>query len=67
MKALASLAIVLLLTACGVDTAGTAATAAVKKQEIEQGKQTMEQVQKNLEQVSQQAAQRAGQAADEAK
>lgn len=34
----------LLLAACGVETAGTAATAAVaKKQEIDQGRKTMEQ------------------------
>jgi len=33
-----------LLAGCGVETAGTAATAgAVKKQEVEQGKKTMEQ------------------------
>jgi F0F1-type ATP synthase membrane subunit c/vacuolar-type H+-ATPase subunit K len=33
-----------LLAACGVETAGTAATAAAaKKQEIEQGRKTMEQ------------------------
>lgn len=37
------------LAGCGVETASTAATAAaVKKQEIEQGKKTMEQMQQNI-------------------
>lgn len=37
-------ALALLLAACGVETAGTAATAAApKKQELEQGRRTMDQ------------------------
>lgn len=41
----------LLLTACGVETAGTAATAgAIKKNEIEQGRVVQEQVQQRLQQ-----------------
>jgi hypothetical protein len=37
-------ALTLLLAACGVETAGTAATAAAaKKQEVEQGRRTMDQ------------------------
>ena len=39
-----------LLAGCGVETASTAATAAaLKKQELEQGKKTMEQAQKKIE------------------
>jgi hypothetical protein len=38
------------LAACGVETAGTAATAAaVKKQEIEQGKNTMRDAQEKID------------------
>ncbi len=37
------------LTGCGIETASTAATAAaLKKQEIEQGKKTMEQAQQKI-------------------
>jgi uncharacterized membrane protein (DUF106 family) len=43
-----------LLGGCGVETATTAATgAAIKKQEMEQGKKTMEQVQQKLKQAQQ--------------
>ena len=53
------------LAGCGVETASTAATAAaVKKQEIEQGKKTMEQMQQNLGQAMEQTQQRAQQAGD---
>lgn len=53
MKTLASLTAILLLAACGVDTASTAATAAaVKKQEIEQGQQTMEHPSSTVKRVS---------------
>ena len=48
------------LAGCGLETAGTAATgAAVKKQEIEQGKKTMEQAQQKINesmQLQQQSA-----------
>lgn len=58
---------VVALAGCGVETAGTAATAAaVKKQEIEQGKKTMEQMQQNIDKAmeqTQQSAQRADEAA----
>ena len=55
------------LAGCGVDTMTAAATgAAVKKQEIEQGKKTMEQAQQNIGQAMQQAQQRAQQAGDSA-
>ena len=44
-----------LLAGCGVETATTAATgAAIKKQEIEQGKATMEQAQQKVDQAAQQ-------------
>jgi hypothetical protein len=50
------------LAACGVETATTAATgAAIKKQEVEQGKKTLEQAQQRIEQAAQQAQQRADQ------
>lgn len=63
MKFWLSLAAVLAVSACGVETAGTAATgAAIKKQELEQGKQTMEQMQQKLDQANQQVQQRAEQA-----
>lgn len=66
MKNLWLIAVFLTLAACGVETAGTAATAAaLKKQEVEQGRQTLQQVQQQLDQASQQAARRAEQAAGE--
>ena len=43
------------LAGCGMEAATTAATsAAIKKQEIEQGKKTMEQAQQQVEQATQQ-------------
>ena len=54
------------LAGCGVETASTAATAAaLKKQELEQGKKTMEQMQKSINQTMDQGAQRAGAAGEE--
>lgn len=56
------------LTACGVETAGTAATAAaMKKQEIEQGRVAMEKVKRDLDAANQQVAQRAAQAEEATK
>lgn len=44
MRAILPIVLTALLTACGVETAGTAATAgAARKQEVEQGRRTMEQ------------------------
>ena len=55
------------LAGCGVETASTAATAAaLKKQELEQGKKTMEQAQQKIGQAMEQAGQRAQQAGDAA-
>lgn len=56
------------LAACGVETAGSVATAAaLKEQEIEQGKAAMERVQRDLEAANQQMAQRAAQAEEATK
>ncbi len=53
-------AALLMLAACGVETAGTAATAgAVKKNEIEQGRVAQEQVQQQLQKSLEQSQQRA--------
>ncbi len=60
-----SLAGAAMLSACGAETATTAATAgAVKKQEIEQGKQAMEQVQQKVGESLQQMQQAPARAAD---
>ena len=67
MKTLIGLVLSLSLAACGVETASTAATAAaLKKQELEQGRATMDKMQRDLDEVAKQAAQRAAQA-DEGK
>ena len=63
MKWVSAIAVILALSACGVETASTAATgAALKKQELEQGKKTMEQMQQRLDQANLQVQQRAEQA-----
>ena len=50
------------LAGCGVETATTAATgAAIKQQEVDQGKKTMEQAKQKVEQAAQQVQQRAEQ------
>ena len=55
------------LAGCGAETAGSAATAAaVKKQEIEQGKKTMEQVGSRAEAALEQGTQRLRQADESA-
>ena len=62
MKCLPLLVITLSLSACGVETVGTAATgAAIKKHELEQGRKTMEQMQQKIEQANQQSQKRAEQ------
>jgi len=49
-----------LLAACGVETAGTAATAAaIKKQELEQGKNTMREAQQKIDAAAKQVEVRA--------
>ncbi len=60
MKQLIIVLAMAVLAGCGVETATTAATgAAIKKQEIEEGKKTMEQMQKNIGQAMEQTRQRA--------
>jgi polyhydroxyalkanoate synthesis regulator phasin len=55
------------LSGCGVETASTAATAAaLKKQEVEQGRKTVDQAQQKIGQAMEQAQQRAGQSEDSA-
>jgi hypothetical protein len=57
-----AIAIAAALTGCGVETATTAATgAAIKQQEVDQGKKTMEQAKQRMEQASQQTQSRAEQ------
>jgi len=66
MKTLVFVAAILMLAACGVETASTAGTAAtLKKQEIEQGRKDMERFQQQLDQANQAARQRAEQAGGE--
>jgi hypothetical protein len=63
MKRFVLLLVVLAVSSCGVETATTAASgAAIKKQELEQGKKTMEQMQQRIDQANQTSQQRAGQA-----
>lgn len=66
MKLTLPLVAVLLVSACGVETVGTAATgAALKKQELQEGKKTMEQMQQKIDQAAQQSQERAAQAGGE--
>jgi NifU-like protein involved in Fe-S cluster formation len=58
-----AIAVLAAIAGCGVETATTAATgAAIKKQEMDQGKKTLEQMQQKLEQANQQVQQRSEQA-----
>jgi hypothetical protein len=60
MKLIFASLIAAILAGCGVETATTAATgAAIKKQEVEQGKKTLEQAQLKAEQAAQQVQQSA--------
>lgn len=62
IRALA-IAALALFAGCGVETATTAATgAAIKKQEVDQGKRTMDDAREKVEQAAHQARQRAEQA-----
>ena len=64
LSAIRALAIAAATTvaACGVETATTAATgAAIKQQEVDQGKKTMEQAKQKMEQAVQQTQNRAEQ------
>jgi ABC-type glycerol-3-phosphate transport system substrate-binding protein len=62
---IAFVALALALAGCGVETATTAATgAAIKKQEVEEGKKTMTQVENKIGQAVDQMEQRAAKDAD---
>ncbi len=64
MRPIITVFAVMALAGCGVETASTAATAAaVKKQEIEQGKKTMEQMQQDIGKAMEQT-QRSAERAD---
>ena len=67
MKVVIAIVAAAALAGCGVEVATTAATAAaVKKQEIEQGKKTMGEMQQNIGKAmeqTQQSAERADEAA----
>ena len=66
MRAMLLMAVLAATAACGVETAGTAATGAViKKQELEQGQATMQQMQQRIDDMNRQAQQRAEQAGGE--
>jgi len=55
MKLTVVIALVAALAGCGVETASTAATAAaLKKQELEQGKRTQQQMQQKIENATRQ-------------
>jgi curli biogenesis system outer membrane secretion channel CsgG len=60
MKKLLVIALAAALSACGLETATTAASAAaIKKQELEQGKKTMQHAQQKIDGAMQQLQQRA--------
>jgi len=66
MKTLVATLVLAALAGCGLDAVGGAATgAAIKKQELEQGKKTMEQMQKSIGQAMDMETQRARSAGDE--
>ena len=55
MKRFIALAACALVAACGVETAGTAATAAaIKKQELEEGKRTQQRANEKIDQATKQ-------------
>jgi hypothetical protein len=65
MKSLIAALVTAALGGCGLDVASSAATsAALKKQQLEQGKKTMEQTQQKIGQALELQQQRAEQAAD---
>lgn len=67
MKALFIAAAFVALAACGVETAGTAATAAgIKQRELEEGKKALDRAQQKIDQTKEIMQQRAQQAGGEA-
>lgn len=68
MKNCAVVVLLISLSACGIETVGTAATgAAMKKQELEQAQKTMEQVKQKTGEAMQQLQKQNEQAADAGK
>jgi NifU-like protein involved in Fe-S cluster formation len=68
MRKIIAVVAVAALAGCGIDTASTAATAAaLKKQEIEQGKKTMEKMQQDIGKAMEQTRQSTDRADDAAK
>lgn len=67
MKTLLIAAALVALAACGVETAGTAATAAsIKQRELEEGKKALDRAQQKIDQAKEIMQQRAQQAGGEA-
>lgn len=65
MKQIVVIVAIAALAGCGVETTTAVATgAAIKKQEMEEGKKTQERMQQKIDQVMEQAQQRAQQAED---
>lgn len=65
MKTLLAIAAAAALAGCGVETAATAASAAViKKQELEQGQRTMQHAQQRIDAAMQQVQQQRSDAAE---
>jgi NifU-like protein involved in Fe-S cluster formation len=68
MRKIIAVVAVAALAGCGIDTASTAATAAaLKKQEIEQGKKTMEKMQQDIGKAMEQTRESTDRADDAAK
>jgi curli biogenesis system outer membrane secretion channel CsgG len=68
MKTVVIATLLAALAGCGVETAGTAATAAaIKKQELDQGKKTMEQAQQRINDATQLQQQRADEGENQSK
>ena len=68
MRQIVAVIAVAALAGCGIETASTAATAAaLKKQEIEQGKKTMEKMQQDIGKAMEQTQQSRDRADDAAK
>jgi hypothetical protein len=67
-RALALAILIPVLSACGVETATTAATSAeIKRREMEQAKKTMDQAKQKIEQNTQQILQNAQQSEEKSK
>ena len=68
MKPILAAILLAALAGCGLESAGTAATsAAMKKQELEQGKKTMDQAQQKINESVQLQQQRAAETESQAK